>query len=272
MARLLRHIKREALKPKMIGPVQGPQQTQAMPRDTAPSSSRHVLTMEQNDRMAGPVPVWSPPRTEQQRVASALSRAMYEDENRVDALSYAAQYNTIGDDEEFGFGDLLDMINPLQHIPVVSRLYRHITGDHIKPVSQVVGDTIYGGPAGGALSLTNVIIAHETGHDIPGNVLALAKGEKIHYRSDTVDNPEQRLELASHSNKAGDEVDNLPGTTLAFVNTRSGRVAAHRTFEVIDDRAAARSIKTASAPVEATAPASAAVVRHSAFHSLHLND
>jgi hypothetical protein len=228
--------------------------------------------MEQNDRMAGPVPVWGAPRTEKERVASDLSRAMYEDENRVDAFSYAAQYNTAQYDEEFGFGDLLDMINPLQHIPVVSRLYRHITGDHIKPVSQVVGDTIYGGPAGGALSLTNVIIAHETGHDIPGNVLALAKGEGIHYRSDTVDKPEQRLELAAHSNKTNDDVSNLPGTTLAFANTRNGGRATYRTFETIDDRAVARSIKAEGASVEAVVPVAAPVVRHSAFRSLHLND
>jgi hypothetical protein len=256
----------------MIGPAQGPQQIQATPKEAASSSARHVLTMEQSDRMAGPVPVWGSPRTEQERVAGALSRAMYEDENRVDALSYAAQYNTGGYDEEFGFGDLLDMVNPLQHIPVVSRLYRHITGDHIKPVSQVVGDTIYGGPAGGALSLTNVIIAHETGHDIPGNVLALAKGEGVHYRSDAIDKPEQRLEVAARNNKAGDDVSDLPGTTLAFANTRSAGRAFHHTFEAVDDRAEARSIKIASVAVEASAPVVAPVVRHGAFRSLHLND
>lgn len=228
--------------------------------------------MEQSDRMAGPVPVWGPPRTEQERVASALSRAMYEDENRVDALSYAAQYNTAQYDEEFGFGDLLDMVNPLQHIPVVSRLYRHITGDHIKPVSQVVGDTIYGGPAGGAISLTNVIIAHETGRDIPGNVLALAKGEEIHYRSDAVDKPEQRLEIAARGGNAGNDLENLPGTTLAFANTRSGGPAIHRTFESLDDRAAARAVKVAVSAAKTSVPAAAPIVRQSAFRSLHLND
>ncbi len=254
----------------MIGPAQGLPQAQTTPKEAAPI--RHILTMEQNDRMAGPVPVWGAPRTEKERVASDLSRAMYEDENRVDALSYAAQYNTAGGDEEFGFGDLLDMINPLQHIPVVSRIYRHITGDHIKPVSQVVGDTIYGGPAGGAISLTNVIVAHETGRDIPGNVLAMAKGEEIHYRSDAVDKPEQRLELASRDGKAGDDLQNLPGTTLAFANTRHGEGIVHRSYESVDDRAAARSVKIAGATPETAKPVDTPAFRRSAFRSLHLND
>ena len=31
------------------------------------------------------------------------------------------------------------MINPLQHIPVVSYLYRQFTGDSIRPIGQIVG-------------------------------------------------------------------------------------------------------------------------------------
>ena len=43
------------------------------------------------------------------------------------------------------FGDFLDMINPLQHIPVVSSVYRAATGDSINPVSRIAGDALYGG-------------------------------------------------------------------------------------------------------------------------------
>ena len=35
----------------------------------------------------------------------------------------------------FTFLDMLDIINPLQHIPVVSTLYRAITGDTIEPIT-----------------------------------------------------------------------------------------------------------------------------------------
>ena len=34
-------------------------------------------------------------------------------------------------DDGFGFDDVLDAINPLQHIPIVSTIYRAITGDKI---------------------------------------------------------------------------------------------------------------------------------------------
>ena len=46
------------------------------------------------------------------------------------------------------FDDVLDMINPLQHIPVLSAVYRAITGDKINPVSRIAGDTLYAGPLG----------------------------------------------------------------------------------------------------------------------------
>ena len=46
------------------------------------------------------------------------------------------------------FWDVLDMINPLQHIPGVSTIYRAITGDEIAPLPRVVGDMLFGGPMG----------------------------------------------------------------------------------------------------------------------------
>ena len=32
-------------------------------------------------------------------------------------------------DDGFSFGDILDLINPLQHIPIVGTIYRAVTGD-----------------------------------------------------------------------------------------------------------------------------------------------
>jgi len=46
------------------------------------------------------------------------------------------------------FADLLDIINPLQHIPVISTIYRAITGDEIGLGSRLVGGALFGGPAG----------------------------------------------------------------------------------------------------------------------------
>ncbi len=46
---------------------------------------------------------------------------------------------------EMSFADFLDMINPLQHIPVLSSVVRAVTGDEISPAARVAGDALYGG-------------------------------------------------------------------------------------------------------------------------------
>ncbi|MBT5648776.1 MAG: hypothetical protein HOJ41_13025, partial [Rhodospirillaceae bacterium] len=46
------------------------------------------------------------------------------------------------------FAEFLDIINPLQHIPVVSTIYRAITGDQIGPGPRFLGGALFGGPAG----------------------------------------------------------------------------------------------------------------------------
>ncbi len=70
----------------------------------------------------------------------------------------AALIDPATDDESFGVTDVLDILNPLQHIPLLGMLYREVTGDTIKPVSQVVGDIGYGLVIGGvAVSVVSAI-------------------------------------------------------------------------------------------------------------------
>lgn len=77
---------------------------------------------------------------------------------------------------DFIFG-LIDVINPLQHIPGVSTLYRNITGDEIGPMARMVGDTLYGGPVGAALAVANIAAEKSTGRDIGENMVAMFKGD-----------------------------------------------------------------------------------------------
>ena len=65
----------------------------------------------------------------------------------------------------FTFFDFIDIINPLQHIPVVSTIYRSITGDQIDPGSRIAGATLFGGPLGGALASMDVALKDKTGLD-----------------------------------------------------------------------------------------------------------
>ncbi len=77
----------------------------------------------------------------------------------------------------FNFLDLLDVINPLQHIPFVSTLYRALTGDTIAPASRVAGGALFGGPIGAAVSLVNSIVAEWGGKDISDHVVAFFTGD-----------------------------------------------------------------------------------------------
>jgi hypothetical protein len=66
--------------------------------------------------------------------------------------------SSIFGEDGFTFGDILDIVNPLQHIPVVSSIYRKITGDIIAPSMQIAGDALFGGPIGAAISIAKEAI------------------------------------------------------------------------------------------------------------------
>ncbi len=69
-------------------------------------------------------------------------------------------------EDGFSFGDLIDVINPLQHIPFVSTFYRDATGDDISAGPRVMGSTLFFGPIGLAGALANVVVEENTGMDI----------------------------------------------------------------------------------------------------------
>jgi len=80
--------------------------------------------------------------------------------------------------------NLWDVVNPLQHIPVVSAIYRHATGDTISPGAHVAGDILYGAIsgggaaiAGGAISMADVAYQKATGKDAGETVIAALTGK-----------------------------------------------------------------------------------------------
>ena len=70
------------------------------------------------------------------------------------------------------FGDLLDIINPLQHIPVLSTIYRALTGDEISPGARIVGRALFGGPIGLGVAVVNAAVEASAGEDIGEMILA----------------------------------------------------------------------------------------------------
>jgi hypothetical protein len=71
------------------------------------------------------------------------------------------------------FEDILDIVNPLQHLPVVGTLYRAMTGDKMATVPKIAGDTLYGGLWGAVGSLADTAFEAITGKDFGSTVLAL---------------------------------------------------------------------------------------------------
>lgn len=58
------------------------------------------------------------------------------------------QPSVIAGDDGFGFDDLLDIVNPLQHLPLIGTLYREITGDKIGLPARLAGGALFGGLVG----------------------------------------------------------------------------------------------------------------------------
>jgi hypothetical protein len=75
-------------------------------------------------------------------------------------------------DDSWSFLDLIDIINPLQHIPIVGQIYRAVTGDDMKAATTIAGGMLFGGAIGGALAMADVALEAATGKDTGETVLA----------------------------------------------------------------------------------------------------
>jgi hypothetical protein len=87
---------------------------------------------------------------------------------------------------EFGFGDFLDIINPLQHIPIVATLYRNMTGDTIGAAPRVIGGALWGRLGGFISGIVNVVVDWFTGKDIGDHIYAALFGTKTETANETV--------------------------------------------------------------------------------------
>jgi hypothetical protein len=77
----------------------------------------------------------------------------------------------------FEFGDFLDIINPIQHIPFLGALYRDLTGDEIAPPARIIGGALFGGALGFVVSLTRVVAEEVAGADLGTLALAALTGD-----------------------------------------------------------------------------------------------
>lgn len=77
----------------------------------------------------------------------------------------------------FTFGDILDAVNPLEQLPVVGTIYRHLTGHSISPASRIMGGALFGGPIGAALSALDAVVQAASGKGVGERVVEAIEGD-----------------------------------------------------------------------------------------------
>lgn len=129
--------------------------------------------------------------------------------------------------------DLIDVINPLQHIPVLSSIYRSLTGDEIAPAARLAGGALFGGPVGLASAFVGGVIEDSTDQTIGDVVVAAFSG----------DGDEAPVEqLAALSPAAGMTPATAATTTVSPASALAPQIAS-----AIADVQAPSSVKTAAA-------------------------
>jgi hypothetical protein len=113
-----------------------------------------------------------------------------------EAESSDSGFNLFGEDG-FTFADLVDVVNPLQHIPLVSTMYREASEDTLDPGSRMMGSALFFGPIGLASSLVNVLIEESTGKDIGAHIASAI------FPDDSAEDEVEVVDIAAFNTAAG---------------------------------------------------------------------
>ena len=107
------------------------------------------------------------------RVADDLSK----DPSAPTPTAEPAKVFSLWQNASFEFGDLIDIVNPLQHIPIVATIYRHLTDDRIGMAPRVIGGALWGRLTGLVTGVINSLVEWFTGKDIGDHIYAKIWGE-----------------------------------------------------------------------------------------------
>ena len=100
-------------------------------------------------------------------------------------------------DDGFNFRDVLDLINPLQHIPIIGNIYRSLTGDLAAPAIRVAGGALFGGALGAAFAAANVALKQIVNPE-PDIAPLPEQGTAIAVRSSSAARDSAGAEMNSH--------------------------------------------------------------------------
>ncbi|WP_375593693.1 hypothetical protein ABWI00_16790 [Algihabitans albus] len=128
------------------------------------------------------------------------------------------------EEADFSFGDLLDVLNPLHHIPVVGNLYRELTGDEIGGTARIIGGGLYGGAFGMVGAAFNQILDDATGRDMAETALAVVTGQELGGSTGDSTNvaeasPQQQTATAASTEPQDAEPQEAGGQSLADTET-----------------------------------------------------
>lgn len=195
---------------------------------TAGSTAPQYKTIQawKNKKITAPTPI----NPAQQQIQANLDKAAQGKVGVFDTaletkMAYAGSEQQIENtahnqsSDNYKFTDIIDIINPLHHLPIVSTAYRGLTSDKIHPLSQIIGGALYGGPVGAVAGTVNAISQIKTGKDLGDHALSFVGLDK---KQNNViidkNNPEQQLNSVANAIETNSPLENLPGTTMAFVN------------------------------------------------------
>ncbi|MEC9248936.1 MAG: hypothetical protein VX986_07935 [Pseudomonadota bacterium] len=152
--------------------------------------------------------------------------------NEVTNLRTSAK-NTLFGQDGLNFRDVIDLINPLHHIPIVGRIYRAITGDQIAPGIRIAGGTIFGGPVGAAFAAAGMAM-DKTGDFVSEKlaVNSVARGKKLENSPYSIDRlvAERKMPLDVYKNLSSPRLvfdSNLPPRDREIQLARETQLASN---------------------------------------------
>lgn len=112
-----------------------------------------------------------------QEAKAAKSATAAGPQPRADDKPEIVRYEGMFGEDGFTFADALDAINPLQHLPVVSTVYRELTGDQIDPGARLAGGALFGGVVGLFGAVADTISQETSGKDLGQHAMAFLFGD-----------------------------------------------------------------------------------------------
>jgi len=150
-----------------------------------------------------------------------IAHQAVENTRRLDTAREKGKTHLDDPPQDFTFDDFLDIINPLQHLPVIGTIYRALTGDQIKPATRILGDIAYGGPMGLMSSCAQVLFEAIFGDDIGGTAISLLTGG---------DDDKKRAKIASATVDRSAQLASADPSVPVPDPARADATAAYATF------------------------------------------